>query len=196
MVNKAPISTFGKKSTPLPSVGKVLLSKQRLKGRIKELASEIDKDYANKNPLFVGILKGGAIFLSDLAREIKSDIQIDFMAVSSYGASTKTSGVVRILKDLDEDIHGRHVVIVEDIIDSGLTLSYLLKNLKSRQPESLEICSLLRKKNTQKLTIDVKYQGFLIENVFVVGFGLDYHQKYRQLKDVRILENPHYNNGY
>ncbi len=196
MINKAPISIIDNEITSAPKVGNILLTKQQIKTRIKELADDISKDYPGKKPLLIGILKGAAIFLSDLAREIKADIEVDYMAVSSYGATTKTSGVVRILKDLDEDIQGRHVIIIEDIIDSGLTLSYLIKNLESRAPASLEICSLLRKKDTQKLSIDVKYQGFSIENIFVVGFGLDYQQEYRNLKDIRVLENARHNNGY
>lgn len=196
MINKRPISIIDNEITSAPKVGNILLTKQQIKTRIKELADDISKDYPGKKPLLIGILKGAAIFLSDLAREIKADIEVDYMAVSSYGATTKTSGVVRILKDLDEDIQGRHVIIIEDIIDSGLTLSYLIKNLESRAPASLEICSLLRKKDTQKLSIDVKYQGFSIENIFVVGFGLDYQQEYRNLKDIRVLENAHHNNGY
>ncbi|KKN20036.1 hypothetical protein LCGC14_0939690 [marine sediment metagenome] len=196
MINKRPISIIDNEITSAPKVGNILLTKQQIKTRIKELADDISKDYPGKKPLLIGILKGAAIFLSDLAREIKADIEVDYMAVSSYGATTKTSGVVRILKDLDEDIQGRHVIIIEDIIDSGLTLSYLIKNLASRDPASLEICSLLRKKDTQKLSIDVKYQGFSIENIFVVGFGLDYQQEYRNLKDIRVLENARHNNGY
>lgn len=196
MINKRPISIIDNEITSAPKVGNILLTKQQIKTRIKELADDISKDYPGKKPLLIGILKGAAIFLSDLAREIKADIEVDYMAVSSYGATTKTSGVVRILKDLDEDIQGRHVIIIEDIIDSGLTLSYLIKNLESRAPASLEICSLLRKKDTQKLSIDVKYQGFSIENIFVVGFGLDYQQEYRNLKDIRVLENARHNNGY
>ena len=196
MINKAPISIIDNEITSAPKVGNIVLTKQQIKTRIKELADDISKDYPGKKPLLIGILKGAAIFLSDLVREIKADIEVDYMAVSSYGATTKTSGVVRILKDLDEDIQGRHVIIIEDIIDSGLTLSYLIKNLESRAPASLEICSLLIKKDTQKLSIDVKYQGFLIENVFVVGFGLDYQQEYRNLKDIRVLENARHNNGY
>jgi len=196
LINKRPISIIDNEITSAPKVGNILLTKQQIKTRIKELADDISKDYPGKKPLLIGILKGAAIFLSDLAREIKADIEVDYMAVSSYGATTKTSGVVRILKDLDEDIQGRHVIIIEDIIDSGLTLSYLIKNLASRDPASLEICSLLRKKDTQKLSIDVKYQGFSIENIFVVGFGLDYQQEYRNLKDIRVLENARHNNGY
>jgi len=196
LINKRPISIIDNEITSAPKVGNILLTKQQIKTRIKELADDISKDYPGKKPLLIGILKGAAIFLSDLAREIKADIEVDYMAVSSYGATTKTSGVVRILKDLDEDIQGRHVIIIEDIIDSGLTLSYLIKNLESRAPASLEICSLLRKKDTQKLSIDVKYQGFSIENIFVVGFGLDYQQEYRNLKDIRVLENARHNNGY
>ena len=179
-----------------PRVGEILISKQQIKSRVKELAAEINRDYYQKNLLVVGILKGASIFLADLIRHIKVEVQVDYMAVSSYGAATKTSGIVRILKDLDENISGLHVLLVEDIIDSGLTLSYLVKNLKSRGPASLEICSLLRKKGRQRQPIKGKYTGFSIGNEFVVGYGLDFHQKYRHLRDVRFLENAPKGNGY
>jgi len=179
-----------------PRLGEILISRQQIKSRVKELAAEINRDYYQKNLLVVGILKGASIFMADLIRHIKVDVQFDYMAVSSYGAATKTSGTVRMLKDLDENISGHHVLLVEDIIDSGLTLSYLVKNLKSRGPASLEICSLLRKKGKQRLTIKARYTGFSIGNEFVVGYGLDFHQKYRHLRDIRILQNPPTGNGY
>lgn len=193
---KAPISVIQKKVSPTPKVGPILITKQEINNRTKELAKQISLDYKGKNPLVIGILKGAGIFLADLIRKTPIDLQVDYMAVSSYGASTKTSGIVRILKDLDEDIKDRHVVIIEDIIDSGLTLSYLLKNLKHRGPASLEICSLLIKKGSQKLPIDVKYRGFLIDKIYVVGYGLDFKQKYRNLKNIHILENAPTNNGH
>ena len=196
MLTKSSITITQQKISGDPHVGKILLNQQQIKNKTKELAKQITIDYVDKNPLLIGILKGAGLFLSDLVRQIKIDLNIDYMAVSSYGASTKTSGIVRILKDLDEEISGRHVIIIEDIVDSGLTLSYLLKNLSSRKPVSLEICSLLRKKGTQKLALDVKYLGFLIDDVFVVGYGLDYKQKHRNLKHVHILENAPKNNGH
>ena len=179
-----------------PYVGETLISKQQIKSRVKEISKEINCDYYGKELLVVGILKGAGVFMADLIRHLKIDLQVDYMAVSSYGAATKTSGIVRILKDLDENIKGHHVLLVEDIIDSGLTLSYLVKNLKSRQPASLEICSLLRKKGKQRLSIKAKYTGFSIDNRFVVGYGLDFHQKYRHLKDIHILQNAPQGNGY
>ncbi len=179
-----------------PYIGDILISKRELKSRIKELANRIKKDYHDKNPLVIGILKGAGLFLSDLVREVGIDLQIDFMMVSSYAASTKTSGIVRITKDLDEDIEGRHVLIVEDIIDSGLTLSYLKRNLKCRNPASLEICSLLKKKSRQKIPTEAKYLGFEIQDIYVVGYGLDYKQRFRNLKNIRILNNPPKNNGF
>ncbi len=179
-----------------PYIGNILISKRDLKIRIKELSNRIKKDYCDKNPLVIGILKGAGLFLSDLIREVGIDLQIDFMTVSSYGAPTKTSGIVRILKDLDEDIEGRHILIVEDIIDSGLTISYLKRNLKSRNPASLEICSLLKKKSKQKIPTEAKYLGFEIEDIYVVGYGLDYKQRFRNLKNIRILNNPPKNNVF
>jgi hypoxanthine phosphoribosyltransferase len=163
-------------------IGDVVFSQEDIQLRVRELAREISKDYEEDGALLVGILKGAFIFLADLARCISIPVCFDFMACTSYGSAMKTSGVVRILKDLDTDIKGRHVVIVEDIIDTGLTLSYLLKNLEARGPASLEICALLNKKHVEgKVDLPIKYEGFSIPDVFVVGYGLDYNQMYRNL---------------
>ena len=159
----------------------VLVTADEIKDKIAVLAKEIDHDYAGREPLLVGVLKGAAMFMSDLARALERPSTMEFMAVSSYGSSTTSSGVVRILKDLDRDIAGQHVLIVEDIIDSGLTLSWLLKNLASRQPASIEIVALLRKPDAIKVEVPVKYVGFDIPNEFVVGYGLDYGERYRDL---------------
>ena len=168
----------------------VLIDADQIQARLRELAAEIDSDYAGRELLLVGVLKGAVMVMADLARELKHPIAMDWMAVSSYGSGTQSSGVVRILKDLDTDLHGRNVLIVEDIIDSGLTLSWLLANLKSREPESVEICALLRKPDAARVAIDVKYLGFDIPNQFVVGYGLDYDEKYRNLRSVGVLA-PH-----
>jgi hypoxanthine phosphoribosyltransferase len=173
---------------------KVLISKEEIDLKLAELAAEIDRDYAGKDLLIVGVLKGAVMVMADLARALSSDVTMDWMAVSSYGAGTKSSGVVRILKDLDTDIAGRDVLIVEDIIDSGLTLSWLLSNLSSRGPASLRVCTLLRKPEAAKVDIDVKYVGFDIPNEFVVGYGLDYAEKYRNLPFVGTLA-PHVYGG-
>jgi hypoxanthine phosphoribosyltransferase len=159
----------------------VLVTADEIKDKIAALAKEIDHDYAGREPLLVGVLKGAAMFMSDLARALERPSTMEFMAVSSYGSSTTSSGVVRILKDLDRDIAGQHVLIVEDIIDSGLTLSWLLKNLASRQPASIEIVALLRKPDAIKVDVPVRYVGFDIPNEFVVGYGLDYAERYRDL---------------
>ncbi len=159
----------------------VLVTSDEIKDKIAELAKEIDADYAGREPLLVGVLKGAAMFMSDLARALQRPSTMEFMAVSSYGSSTTSSGVVRILKDLDRDISGQHVLIVEDIIDSGLTLSWLLRNLASRQPASIQIVALLRKPDAIKVEVPVKYVGFDIANEFVVGYGLDYAERYRDL---------------
>ncbi len=196
MISKSPITIIEQKISPDPYVGEILITEDQIKNKIEKIGAQISQDYQEKDPLVVGILKGAGVFLSDLVRQIDVDLDIDYMAVSSYGASTKTSGIVRILKDLGEDIKDRHVIIVEDIIDSGLTLSYLLKNLKSRKPASIEVCSMLRKKGTQRLKLDVKYLGFLIDDVFVVGYGLDFKQKYRNLKNIHTLENAPTHNGH
>ncbi|TDD19531.1 hypoxanthine phosphoribosyltransferase [Nonomuraea diastatica] len=166
---------------------KVLISEDDLQARIKELAGRIDEDYAGKEVLLVGVLKGAVMVMADLARALHVPVQMDWMAVSSYGAGTRSSGVVRVLKDLDTDILDRHVLIVEDIIDSGLTLHWLLENLKSRNPASLEICAALRKPDAVKVPIEVKYVGFDIPSEFVIGYGLDYAERYRNLPFIGTL---------
>ncbi|MGV8895245.1 MAG: hypoxanthine phosphoribosyltransferase [Rhodoglobus sp.] len=168
----------------------VLLTEQQINEKIAELARRIEHDYAGESVLLVAVLKGAVMVMADVARELKMHVELDFMAVSSYGASTQSSGVVRILKDLDVDLNGRHVIIVEDIIDSGLTLAWLRSNLESRQPASLEILALLRKPDAAKVDVDVKYFGFDIPNAFVVGYGLDYAEKYRNLRGIAVLA-PH-----
>ena len=169
---------------------KVLLTERQIHDKIAELARRIETDYAGRNILLVGVLKGAVMVMADLARELKMPLEMDWMAVSSYGSGTQSSGVVRILKDLDTDLHGRNVLIVEDIIDSGLTLSWLRANLESRGAESVEICALLRKPDAAKVEVDVKYFGFDIPNAFVVGYGLDFAEKYRNFRDIGVLA-PH-----
>ena len=168
----------------------VLYSKEEIDAKIRELAAQIDRDYEGKDVLLVGVLKGAVMVMADLSRALKSHVTMDWMAVSSYGSGTKSSGVVRILKDLDADLMNRHVLIVEDIIDSGLTLSWLKSNLESRGPASVEICTLLRKPDAVKVDIDVKYVGMDIPNKFVVGYGLDFAEQYRNLDVIGILA-PH-----
>ena len=168
----------------------VLLTEQQISDKIQQLARLIEADYPVERPLLVGVLKGAVMVMADLARALRIHIDMDWMAVSSYGAGTQSSGVVRILKDLDSDLTGRHVLIVEDIIDSGLTLSWLRANLESRGAASVEICTLLRKPDAAKVKVDVRYVGFDIPNAFVVGYGLDYAEAYRNLKAVAILA-PH-----
>lgn len=169
-------------------VESVLISEEKLAARIKELGEQITADYAGKEILAIGVLRGAVLFMADLTRAIKVPVAIDFMAVSSYGAGTSSSGVVRILKDLDEDIEGKHVLIVEDIIDSGLTLSYLLENIKSRKPASLKLCTLLNKPERRKAEVHIDYNGFTVPDYFVVGYGLDYAEKYRNLPFIGILK--------
>ncbi|SMH43614.1 hypoxanthine phosphoribosyltransferase [Rathayibacter oskolensis] len=171
-------------------ITEVLYTEAEIHERIRGLARAIERDYAGENLLIVGVLRGAVMVMADLARELKLDIVMDWMAVSSYGSSTKSSGVVRILKDLDTDITDRKVLIVEDIIDSGLTLSWLQGNLRSRGAESVEICALFRKPRAAKVEVDVAYVGFDIPNDFVIGYGLDYAERYRNLRDVAILA-PH-----
>lgn len=169
---------------------KVLHTEVEIHARIAAMAREIEADYEDENLLLVGVLKGAVMVMADLARELKLPINMDWMAVSSYGAGTQSSGVVRILKDLDSDLSGRKVLIVEDLIDSGLTLTWLLSNLRSRGAESVEICALFRKPLAAKVVVDVSYVGFEIPNDFVVGYGLDYDERYRNLRDVAVLA-PH-----
>ena len=166
---------------PDPNLGDVVIAEDKLQARIAELAEQITDDYQGKSPLLVGVLKGAFVFMSDLARAIRLPVEFDFMAVSSYGSATKTSGVVRIVKDLDADLTGRHVIIVEDIVDSGLTLAYLRRNLQARNPASLEVCALLVKEGLQREDPDLKYVGFSIPPEFVVGYGLDVGERYRNL---------------
>jgi hypoxanthine phosphoribosyltransferase len=164
-----------------------LITAEQIEDKLKEIGEQITEDYAGKEVLLVGVLRGAFMVMADLARHIDLPCEFDFMAVSSYGASTQTSGVVRILKDLDEEIEGRHVLIVEDIIDSGLTLNYLIKSLRVRRPESLEIATLLLKEGIQRVPLDVKYTAFTIGPEFVVGYGLDYAGKYRNLPYIGVL---------
>ncbi|HEV7957624.1 MAG: hpt [Microbacteriaceae bacterium] len=167
-----------------------LFTEQQIQDKIAELARRIEADYAGEKLLLVGVLKGAVMVMADLARELNLPIEMDWMAVSSYGSGTRSSGVVRILKDLDTDLSGRKVLIVEDIIDSGLTLSWLRANLESRGAASVEICALLRKPNAAKVDVDVRYAGFEIGNEFVIGYGLDYAEKYRNLRGIGVLA-PH-----
>lgn len=173
-----------------PDLARILVTEDRIQARLVELAGEIDRDYEGRDVLLVGVLKGAVMVMADLARALHAPAEMDWMAVSSYGSGTKSSGVVRILKDLDGDISGRHVLVVEDVIDSGLTLSWLLRNLRSRGPASVEVCALLRKPDAAQVAVDVRYVGFDIPNEFVVGYGLDYAERYRNLPFVGTLA-PH-----
>ena len=170
-------------------VGEILIGEDELQARIRALGAEISVDYHGRELLLVGVLKGAVFFMADLMRSISVACEIDFMAISSYGAATDSSGVVRILKDLDINIEGRHVLVVEDIIDSGLTLSYLLRNLESREPASLEICALLTKPDRREVDVPVRYIGFEIPNRFVIGYGLDFAERYRNLPYVGVLRD-------
>jgi hypoxanthine phosphoribosyltransferase len=169
-------------------VNRVVVSEEQLQNRIRELGKEISADYEGRPPLLVGVLKGAFVFMADLARSIDLAIEFDFMAVASYGAATKSSGVVRIVKDLDADLTNRHVLVVEDIVDSGLTLGYLKRNLLARHPATLEVCALLVKQGLQRDDLDLKYVGFTIQPDFVVGYGLDADQKYRNLPYVGVID--------
>ncbi len=169
---------------------RVLLSEEQIHTRLDEIAAQIDADYAGRDLILVGVLKGAVMVMADLARRLRRSVETDWMAVSSYGSGTKSSGVVRILKDLDRDITGRNVIIVEDIVDSGLTLSWLVANLGSRGPASVEVCTLLRKPDATKVEVPLRYVGFEIPNEFVVGYGLDYAQRFRNLRVVATLA-PH-----
>jgi hypoxanthine phosphoribosyltransferase len=171
------------------AVGEILIDAGTLQTRIRELGEEITADYDGRELLLLGVLKGAVFFMADLMRSIAVPCEIDFMAISSYGASTDSSGVVRILKDLDINIEGRHVLVIEDIIDSGLTLSYLVRNLESREPASLAVCALLTKPERREIEVDVRYVGFEIPNRFVIGYGLDFAERYRNLPYVGVLHD-------
>jgi hypoxanthine phosphoribosyltransferase len=176
-------------STELEAVvGEVLLDAETVSNRVGELGAEISSDYAGRDLLLIGVLKGAVFFMADLMRKLTVPCEVDFMAISSYGASTDSSGVVRILKDLDINIEGRDVLVVEDIIDSGLTLSYLIRNLEAREPASLEVCALLTKPERREIDVPVRYVGFEIPNRFVIGYGLDFAERYRNLPYVGVLD--------
>ncbi|HTU31587.1 MAG TPA: hypoxanthine phosphoribosyltransferase [Solirubrobacteraceae bacterium] len=171
-----------------PPIGKILVGAEDLNRRVGELAEEINRDYAGRDLLLIGVLKGAVFFVSDLMRRLTIPVEVDFMAVASYGSATRSSGVVRILKDLDAVIEGRHVLIVEDIVDSGLTLQYLLRNLAGRHPASLEVCALLIKPERRKVDLKTRYVGFEIPDEFAIGYGLDHAERYRNLPYVAALE--------
>jgi hypoxanthine phosphoribosyltransferase len=174
----------------------ILISEEEIQDTIARLGEQITKDYEGEdNLMLVGVLKGAFVVMADLSRHIRLPVEFDFMAVSSYGAATKTSGVVRILKDLDHEIEGRNVLLVEDIVDSGLTLSYLLKNLQTRRPKSLEVCALMQKTEVQQVPLDIRYRGFEIPPVFVIGYGLDYGERFRNLPYVATLKPEAYAEG-
>ena len=171
------------------AVGEILIDEDSLSARVAELGSEVSADYQGRDLLLIGVLKGAVFFMADLMRKLTIPCEVDFMAISSYGASTDSSGVVRILKDLDINIEGRHVLVVEDIIDSGLTLSYLMRNLESREPATLEVCALLTKPDRREIDVPVRYVGFEIPNRFVIGYGLDFGERYRNLPYVAVLSD-------
>ena len=173
-----------------PNLGPIVVTEEQLQARVAELGKEITADYSGRAPLLVGVLKGAFVFMSDLARAVDLPVEFDFMAVSSYGKATKTSGVVRIVKDLDLDLTGRDVVLVEDIVDSGLTLSYLRKNLQARNPASLEVCALLVREGLQQRDPGLRYVGFRIPPDFVIGYGLDVGERYRNLPYVCVYAGP------
>jgi hypoxanthine phosphoribosyltransferase len=170
------------------AVGEVLIEEEALLARIAELGAEVSADYESRELLLIGVLKGAVFFMADLMRRITVPCEVDFMAISSYGAETDSSGVVRILKDLDINIEGRHVLVVEDIIDSGLTLSYLIRNLEAREPASLEVCALMTKPSRRQIEVPVRYVGFEIPNRFVIGYGLDFAERYRNLPYVAVMD--------
>ena len=176
-------------------IERVLITEEQIQEKIRDLGARITADYADRDLLLIGVLKGAFVLMADLSRHVRLPLEFDFMAVSSYGAATQTSGVVRILKDLDHEIAGRDVLLVEDIVDSGLTLNYLLKNLRTRKPATLEVCALLQKPEAQRVTLDIRYRGFDIPAVFVVGYGLDYDERYRNLPFVGTLRPEVYSHA-
>jgi hypoxanthine phosphoribosyltransferase len=171
----------------LATVGEVLISAEDLQRKVADLGAQVSRDYAGSELVMIGVLRGAVVFIADLLRNLSIPCEIDFMAVSSYGSSRDSSGVVRILKDLDDSIEGRDVLIVEDIVDSGLTLNYLMRNLQARDPASLEVCALLTKPDRRRVDVPIRYTGFEIPNEFVVGYGLDFAQRYRNLDHVALL---------
>ena len=171
------------------AVGEILIDEPTLSSRVAELGAEVSADYQGRDLLLIGVLKGAVFFMADLMRHLTVPCEVDFMAISSYGDQTDSSGVVRILKDLDINIEGRHVLVVEDIIDSGLTLSYLMRNLESREPATLEVCALLTKPDRREIDVPVRYVGFEIPNRFVIGYGLDFGERYRNLPYVAVLSD-------
>jgi hypoxanthine phosphoribosyltransferase len=173
----------------------VLVPSDAIQQRVADMAAEVDRDYAGEDLLLVGVLKGAFVLMADLARNLTHPVEFDFMAVSSYGSATQTSGVVRIIKDLELDIAGRHVLVVEDIVDSGLTLNYLLRNLRARGPASVEVLALLSKPDQIRVELPIRYHGFAVPNVFVVGYGLDYAERYRNLPYVGTLKPEVYSQG-
>ena len=175
-------------SSMMPDVKEVLITSQEIDDKVREIGARITEDYKGEKPLLIGILRGAVVIMSDLMRNIDLQCELDFMDISSYGTGTSSSGVVRILKDLEEDITDRHVLIVEDIIDTGLTLSYLMRSLQARKPASLEICALLSKPSRRRADLDVRYLGFEVPDEFVVGYGLDYAGAYRNLPDICVLK--------
>jgi hypoxanthine phosphoribosyltransferase len=170
-------------------IQEILITEGTIQNRVRELGEELSRDYADKNPILISILKGGAYFLADLTRAMNIPLMIDFLVVNSYGDSQETSGIVRLVKDLKEDIRQRHVILVEDIIDTGLTVDYLVNLLRTRQPASLEVCALLSKPDRRKIQVSVKYLGFEVPDKFVVGYGLDYKQYYRNLPFICVLKS-------
>ncbi|MBN2564181.1 MAG: hypoxanthine phosphoribosyltransferase [Candidatus Eisenbacteria bacterium] len=170
-------------------LGKILLSEKQIQERVAELGARISGDYADEPPVFVNVLKGGVIFLADLIRATSIPVEIDFMEVSSYGNGTQSSGVVRILEDLSQNIAGRHVIIVEDIVDTGLTLQYIIENLETRHPKSVKICALLDRRGRRKIDVKLDYVGFVVPDKFVIGYGLDLAQKYRNLPHIAVLDD-------
>lgn len=176
-------------------IERVLITEAQIRDKLEELGALIARDYAGRDPLLVGVLKGAFVLMADIARQIRMPVEFDFMAVASYGAATQSSGVVRILKDLDHDIEGRHVLLIEDIVDSGLTLNYLLKNLRGRRPASLEVCAFLKKTGIQRVHLDIRYVGFEIPPEFVVGYGLDFAERFRNLPYVATLKPEAYRDG-
>jgi hypoxanthine phosphoribosyltransferase len=170
-----------------PAIGRILVQQDDLAHRVRELGEQVSRDYAGRDLFLVGVLKGAIFFLADLMRHLELECEVDFMAVASYGSETDTSGVVRILKDLDASIQGRDVLIVEDIVDSGLTLQYLLRTLRARDPASLEVCALLTKPERRKVDLPIRYTGFEIPNEFAIGYGLDHDERYRNLPYVAVL---------